>query len=149
LNKPQGNKGERNIVKKQVIIIPCSGIGKSLGTVGRVATYKVTDHLRPEETRTACLPLLTVGEDETVQLVKENPCIAIDGCPAQCSKENIEASEGNIVFHIIVTNVLRENRKLKPEGVIELNPEGNQLAEIIAKKIAEKVDEILAEEDRK
>lgn len=136
-------------MKKQVVIIPCSGIGKSLGTVGRVATYKVTDHLRPGETRTACLPLLTVGDAETVKLVKENPCIAIDGCPSQCSKGNIEASEGEIAYHLIVTNALRENRKLKPEGVIELNPEGNQLADVIAKKIAEKVDEILAGEDRK
>lgn len=136
-------------MKKQVIIIPCSGIGKSLGTVGRVATYKVTDHLRPEETRTACLPLLTVGDAQTVQLVKENPCIAIDGCPAQCSKKNIEASEGKLSYHITVTNALRENRKLKPQGVIELNAEGNMLAEIIAKNVAEKVDEILAEAKKK
>ena len=137
------------MTKNEVVIIPCSGIGKSLGTVGRVAMYKVIDHLRPEATRTACLPLLTVGDSETVQLVKENPCIAIDGCPAQCSKKNIEASQGKLSHNIIVTNTLRENRKLKPEGVIELNPEGNQLAEIIAKNIAEKVDEILAEAKRK
>jgi len=136
-------------VKKQVIIIPCSGIGKSLGTVGRVAMYKVTDQLRPKETRTACLPLLTVGDAETVQLVKENPCIAIDGCPAQCSKKNIEASQGKLSHHVIVITALRENRKLKPEGIIELNPEGDQLAGIIAKNIAEKVDEILAVEDRR
>jgi len=136
-------------VKKQVVIIPCSGIGKSLGTVGRVAMYKVTDHLRPKETRTACLPLLTVGDAETVQLVRENPCIAIDGCPAQCSKKNIEASDGKLAHHVIVTNVLRENRKLKPEGVIELNPEGDKLAGIIAKNIAEKVDEILAGKNQK
>ena len=135
--------------KNEVVIIPCSGIGKSLGTVGRVATYKVIDHLRPEDTRTVCLPLLTVGDAETVQLVKENPCIAIDGCPAQCSKKNIEASQGKLSYHIIVTNVLRENRKLKPEGVIELNPEGNQLAEVIARNVAEKVDEILAEAKKK
>jgi len=135
--------------KRKVVIIPCSGIGKSLGTVGRVATYKVTDQLRPKETRTACLALLTVGDAQTAQLVKENPCIAIDGCPAQCSKKNIEASKGNLVHCITVTDVLRENRKLKPEGVIELNIEGDKLAEIIAKNIAEKVDEILAEEKRK
>lgn len=34
---------------QKVVIIPCSGIGKSLGTVGRVATYKVTDRLRPKK----------------------------------------------------------------------------------------------------
>jgi uncharacterized metal-binding protein len=133
-------------MKKRVIIIPCSGIGKSLGTVGRVATYKVTDELRPEKTRTVCLPLLTVGDEETVQLVRKNPCITIDGCPAQCSKKNVEASHGKLSHQIIVTSVLRENRKLKPNGIIELNPEGNQLAAVIAEKISEKVDEIMGEE---
>ena len=131
---------------KQVIIIPCSGIGKSLGTVGRLATYKVTAELRPEKTRTVCLPLLTVGDEETIQLVKQNSCITIDGCPAQCSKKNVEASHGKLSHQIIVTSVLRENRTLKPTGVIELNPEGNQLAEIIAEKISKKVDEIIDEE---
>jgi uncharacterized metal-binding protein len=106
-------------MRKQVIIIPCSGIGKSLGTVGRVAAFKVTDELRPEKTRTVCLPLLTVGDEETVQLVRKNPCITIDGCPAQCSKKNVEASHGKLSHQIIVTSVLRENRKLKPNGVIE------------------------------
>ena len=28
---------------RKVVVVPCSGIGKSLGTVGRVATYKVVD----------------------------------------------------------------------------------------------------------
>ncbi len=131
---------------KQVIIIPCSGIGKSLGAVGRLAAYKVTDELRPEKTRTVCLPLLTIGDEDTVNIVKTNPCITIDGCPAQCSKKNVEASNGKLSHQIIVTNVIRENRTLKPAGVIELNPEGNQLADVIAKKISEKVDEILVEE---
>jgi len=132
--------------RHKVVIIPCSGIGKSLGTVGRAATYKVTDHLRPEQTRTACLALLTVGDSEALKLVKENPCIAIDGCTAQCSKKNIEASKGNLSHSIVVTDVLRHNRALKPEGVIELNAEGEKLAEVIARSLAEKVDEILAEE---
>lgn len=135
-------------MKKQVIIIPCSGIGKSLGTVGRVATYKVTDELRPEKTRTVCLPLLTVGDKEAMQLVQKNPCITIDGCPAQCSKKNVEASNGKLAYQIIVTSVLRENRTLKPSGVIELNPEGNQLAKVIAEKVSEKVDEIMGEKKK-
>ena len=132
--------------KHTVVVIPCSGIGKSLGTVGRVATYKVTDRLRPKETRTVCLALLTVGDSEALKLVRENPCIAVDGCTAQCSKKNIEASEGNLVHSITVTDVLRENRGLKPEGVIELNVHGDKLAEIVAVTIAKKTDEILEKE---
>jgi uncharacterized metal-binding protein len=130
--------------ERKVVIIPCSGIGKSLGTVGRVATYKLTDQLRPSDTRTVCLALLTIGDFEARKLVKENLCISVDGCPAQCSKKNVEASEGNLAYSIMVTDVLRQNRDLKPEGVIRLNAQGEKLAEIVAKNIAEKVDEILS-----
>jgi len=130
----------------KVVVVPCSGIGKSLGTVGRVATYKVIERMKPKETRTVCLALLTMGDDDALKLVRENPCIAVDGCPAQCSKKNIEASMGRLVHNIVVTEVLRKNRSLKPEGVIELNDQGDTLAEIIARALAEKVDEILRKE---
>ena len=130
----------------KVVVVPCSGIGKSLGTVGRVATYKVVERMKPEETRTVCLALLTMGDDDALKLVRENPCIAVDGCPAQCSKKNVEASMGKLAYNIVVTDVLRKNRSLKPDGVIELNDQGDKLAEIIAGTISEKVDEILHKE---
>jgi len=131
---------------RRVVVVPCSGIGKSLGTVGRVATYKVIERMKPEKTRTVCLALLTMGNGDALRLVRENPCIAIDGCPAQCSKKNIEVSMGKLAHNIVVTDVLRNNRSLKPEGVIELNDQGDKLAEIIAGMVSEKVDEILRKE---
>ena len=130
---------------RKVVVVPCSGIGKSIGTVGRVATYKVIERMRPEKTRTVCLALLTLGDADALRLVRENPCIAVDGCPAQCSKKNIEASMGKLTHNIVVTDVLRKNRDLKPDGVIELNEQGDKLAEIIAKALSKKVDEILRE----
>jgi len=130
----------------RVIVIPCSGIGKSLGTVGRVATYKVIERMKPKETRTVCLALLTMGDGDALKLVRENPCVSVDGCPAQCSKKNIEASMGKLIHSIVVTDVLRNNRSLKPEGVIELNDQGDKLAEIIAKDVSKKADEILRQE---
>jgi len=131
---------------RKVVVVPCSGIGKSLGTVGRVATYRVIERMKPEKTRTVCLALLTMGDNDALRLVRKNPCIAVDGCPAQCSKKNIEASKGRLVHSIIVTDVLRKNRNLKPEGVIELNDQGDKLAEIVAKDLSERVDEILRKE---
>jgi|CryGeyStandDraft_7_1057128.scaffolds.fasta_scaffold00161_9 uncharacterized metal-binding protein len=131
---------------RKVVVVPCSGIGKSLGTVGRVATYRVIERMKPEKTRTVCLALLTMGDDDALRLVRKNPCIAVDGCPAQCSKKNIEASKGRLVHSIIVTDVLRKNRNLKPEGVIELNDQGDKLAEIVAKDLSERADEILRKE---
>ncbi len=132
--------------KLRVIVVPCSGIGKSLGTVGRAATYKVIEQMKPEETRTVCLALLTMGDSDALKLVRKNPCIALDGCPAQCSKKNIEASKGRLVHSMVVTDFLRKNRNLKPEGVIELNEQGDKLAEIIAEDLSKKADEILQKE---
>lgn len=131
---------------KYVFVIPCSGIGKSLGTVGRKAAYKVVDELRPQLTRITCLALLTIGEDETVKKVREYPCVTIDGCPAMCAQKNVEASDGKLAKSFVVTNTLRNHRGLKPEGIMELNPEGRELANFIAQEVADAVDAIMERE---
>src|SRR4030067_1731936 len=128
---------------KYVFVIPCSGIGKSMGTVGRKATYKVIEKLRPQNTRTTCLPLLTVGDQETLKKVRENPCISIDGCPTKCAQKNIEASNGKLQKSFMVIDTLRNHKNLKAEGIIELNPEGDKLAKIHAEEVATAVDEIM------
>ena len=133
--------------KQNVFVIPCSGIGKSLGTVGRKAAYKVIEELRPDQARTTCLALLTIGDEETLKMIRENPCISIDGCPAQCSKKNIEASKGRLVRSIMVTDVLRNHRGLKPEGVIKLNAEGENLASLLADEVAKEIDKIEGEDE--
>jgi len=125
-----------------IVIIPCSGIGKPLGTVGRKAAYDVVDELRPKNTRTTCLALLTVGDQETLKMVRENLCLTIDGCPSKCAQKNVEASNGRLVKSFAVTDTLRNNRNLKPEGIIELNSEGLKLANVLAKEVAKTVDKI-------
>jgi len=126
----------------KIFVISCSGIGKALGTVGRTAMYEVVEKLRPNEATTFCLPLLTIGDEAVLKLVRNSPCISVDGCPFQCARKNIDASKGKLAASFMVTDVLRENRGLKPEGVIELNPKGLKLASILAQKIARQIDEI-------
>jgi len=126
----------------KIFVIPCSGIGKALGTVGRTAMYEVVEKLRPNEATTVCLPLLTIGDEAVLELVRNNHCISIDGCPVQCARKNIETSKGKLVASFIVTDVLRENKNLKPEAVTELGSKGLKLSGILARKIARKIDEI-------
>ena len=130
---------------QKVLIIPCSGIGKSVGTVGRQATYKVIEELRPEHTTTTCLALLTIGHAETLTRIRANPCISIDGCPTQCSRKNIETSQGWLVRSVLVTDVLHKHRGLKPQGVITLNAEGETLAALLADEVAKEVDTIVGD----
>jgi len=128
-----------------VYVIPCSGIGKSLGAVGRKAAYKVVEELEPNRTRTTCLALLTIGDEETLKEIRKHPCISIDGCPTRCAQKNVDASKGRLMKSLIVTDILKRHSNLKPEGIIELNPEGRELANVLAEEVAEIVDELLEE----
>ena len=66
---------------EQVLLIPCSGIGKVHGLISREAVYKATDTLGQDQADTVCLALLVTGDPETRQKVQEQPCITLDGCP--------------------------------------------------------------------
>jgi uncharacterized metal-binding protein len=130
-------------MQKNVIVIPCSGIGKALGSVSREATYEVVENLRKGVTETTCLALITSGDTETLQLVKSNKCITVDGCPLQCAEKNVRLAGGDVAASFRVVDALRENRKLKPKSVTFLDHDGQQLSVILARDIAKKVDELV------
>ena len=48
--------------RKRAVIVPCSGIGKTHGSVSREAAYLVTEDLRPEETQLVALSELVLGD---------------------------------------------------------------------------------------
>ena len=120
--------------KSKYIIIPCSGIGKALGTITRRATYIITEELLPNDTDSICLPLLTIEDEETVRKIRQNPCITIDGCVAQCAKKNVEYHHGELKGSIKILDVIKENPRLKPGTVLDIGPDGEQLARKTAEK---------------
>ena len=128
--------------EKSILIIPCSGIGKPFGTISRDATFRVVDNLRKEKTKTDCLSLLVTGDEEAIEQIQRSKCIAVDGCPLECARKNIEIAGGKIAAHFRVMDLLRENRTLKPRQITFLDEDGITLSKILAKKIAEKVDEL-------
>jgi uncharacterized metal-binding protein len=132
-------------MQKKVIVIPCSGIGKALGSVSREATYEVVENLRKGVTDTTCLALIVRGDEETLQLVKTNKCITVDGCPLQCAEKNVKLAGGELAASFRVVDTMKENRKLKPKSVTFLDHDGQGLASLLAKQVAEKVDELLKE----
>ncbi len=48
---------------RKVVIVPCSGIGKTYGTVSREAAYEVTEDLRPQDTQLVALSMLVLGDE--------------------------------------------------------------------------------------
>jgi uncharacterized metal-binding protein len=132
--------------QKKVIVIPCSGIGKAFGSISRDATYEVTENLRKETTRTLCLALLVNRDEGSLQLVRHNKCITVDGCPLQCAEKNVKLAGGNLAGSLRVVDVYKENRHLKPRSVTHLDPDGQKIALAVAERIGKKVDELLREE---
>ena len=48
----------------RVVIVPCSGIGKTYGTVSREAAFQLTESVRPDSTQLIPLSLLVLGEEK-------------------------------------------------------------------------------------
>jgi uncharacterized metal-binding protein len=131
-----------NILTDPIIVIPCSGIGKAFGTIARDATYYVVEDLKKEETETICLSLLVIGDEDARCLVKSHRCIAVDGCPNECSKKNLVLSEAKLTANFRVVDILKDHRDLKPSAVTFIDEDGRKLARILAEKIATRIEEL-------
>jgi uncharacterized metal-binding protein len=126
----------------RVVIVPCSGIGKTYGTVSREAAYDITEDLRPDETRLVALSKLVLGDDEARSIIASYPAITIDGCKLMCATKMVLESGGKVLRDYAVLEVYRRYKQLKPQGIAELNEGGKQLARALAGEIAQVVDEL-------
>ncbi len=124
----------------QVVVVPCSGIGKAYGSVAREAAYALCEDLRPERTRVVALAKLVLGEPEARERVRSCPVVTIDGCKLMCASKLVAHSGGTVAREVDVLEVYRRHKELKPEGIAELNEQGQQLARVLAEEIAEFVD---------
>lgn len=129
-----------------VVIVPCSGIGKTYGTVSREAAYLVSEEIRPEDTQLVALARLVLGDEAARQVVAGNPAVTIDGCKLACATKMVQQSGGVVAKDFAVLEIYRRYRQLKPQGIAELNEGGQQLALALAQEIAEIVDRLAAGE---
>jgi uncharacterized metal-binding protein len=125
----------------RVLLIPCSGIGKVFGLLSREVVYRVTDTLLPNETDTVCLALLVSGESETTQIVKQTPCITIDGCPKLCALKNVELAGGKIAQGIRVYDTTKRHRGADFGSATNLSAEGWAVVDEIAGKIVQNIQQ--------
>jgi len=128
--------------KPRVVIVPCSGIGKTYGSVSREAAYDVTEDLRPEETQLVALSKLVLGDETTRSLVADNPAITIDGCKLACATKMVRESGGVVAQDFAVLDVYRRYKQFKPQGIAELNEGGERLARALAEEIIVIVDNL-------
>lgn len=132
--------------EKKVYIIPCSGIGKVFGSIGRKAAYIVVNELAKDKTTLECLPLIVKGKKEVIEAIKENKVIALDGCSLKCSYNDLMETVGKVDAQFLTTDIVKENRDLKPEpSIIPVGENTKQLSIKLAEKVAAEVDKLLEE----
>ena len=128
--------------QKRVVIVPCSGIGKTYGSVSREAAYLVTEDLRLDETQLVALSLLVLGDEDARAAVASHPAVTIDGCKLACATKMVKQSGGTLAKDFDVLDVYRRYRDFKPQGIAELNEGGLKLARALADEIAAVVDSL-------
>jgi uncharacterized metal-binding protein len=132
---------------KKFIIIPCSGIGKPIGTVSRETVYEIIKQ-KPDLAKTVCLAQLTSGDKEAIKKINDNYCITLDGCAKHCAQKNTEACGKIPDRSYMILKFAAENKELKPEGVADIGESGRALVKTISKKIISDMDEILENEKK-
>lgn len=127
---------------RKIPVVPCSGIGKSLGAAAREAAYVLTEDLRPDKTKVVALALLVMGDEEAKREVAGARAIAIDGCKLACAAKSLASCGASKVHTVAIFDVVRRHRGLKPEGVCDLNKDGLKLAGAAAEDAARIIDGI-------
>jgi len=132
-----------DLPERKVGIISCSGEGCLEGTISRVATRLVLEKLRPEETVTICLPLFLAGGGEERAFAKYYPIITVDGCDKLCAKVGTERYSGKPAGSIVVADPAKSHGCSRLRSPRELDSKSLALAEKVAERIAQEVDEVL------
>jgi uncharacterized metal-binding protein len=142
-----GKAGKDREGAPRICVVPCSGIGKSYGSVTREAAYVVTGELRPEATQIVPLSLLVLGDADAQAAVRAAPVITLDGCKLACASVNVRQAGGTVAQEYAVLDFYRQHRDLKPQGIAELNEGGRALARALAEEIAATCDQLDAPEE--
>jgi uncharacterized metal-binding protein len=129
-----------DLPQKKVGIVACSGEDLAEGTVTRLASLKVLEQLRPDETVTICLPLFLAGGEQDRAFARFYPTIAVDGCEKRCAARGTEMHSGRPAAEIIVTDLntdddLGSGRRLSAKGM--------EAVDAVAERIALTVDRLL------
>jgi uncharacterized metal-binding protein len=132
---------------RKTLIVPCSGIGKTYGTVARESAHIVAEDLCPNRTQLVPLALVVLGDEAVRDTLGTSPAITIDGCKLSCAAKVVAESGGTVARAVQVLDVYRRNRHLKPSGIAELNEAGHELASILAEEVSDLADRIAAEEE--
>jgi hypothetical protein len=93
------------LYRKKVGLVSCSGEEMPEGTISRLATRRVLETLRPDDTVTICLPLFLAGGEGERTFARFYPTITIDGCEKRCAAKGTEQFSSRPAVSIVVSEL--------------------------------------------
>jgi uncharacterized metal-binding protein len=127
----------------KLLIIPCSGIGKPIGTVSRETAYEIIENLNSGKAGTVCLALLTSQDKETMDKVNDSFVITLDGCAKHCAKKNTEQCGKIPDKSYMILKFAAANPDNKPVGIIDIGDGGKALVKTISDTIIKDMDSLM------
>ena len=125
-------------------VVSCSGEDCAGGTISRLATRKMMDSIRPDNTVTICLPLFLAGGQEERSFAKEYPTIAVDGCKRACAKQATEKYSGKVNSVVFVSDLIGDK---VAEGLAlstrDLTAEHQDMVDKVVVEITKQFDAIM------
>jgi len=125
-------------------VVSCSGEDCAGGTISRLATRKMIDELRPDNTVTICLPLFLAGGQEERAFAKEYPTIAVEGCKRACAKRGTEKYSGKVNGVVFVSEIVGDELAEGPAlSTRDLTTEHQAMVDKVAVEITKQFDAIM------
>ena len=113
--------------KHRICVLPCSGMGKALGSVTRKIGLVIAEEMRELDAHFLCPSSLTADIGDYDDAIKRTVAIAIDGCAEKCATK-IAAQNGADVIESIFLPKMVSKYRLKPMGRYDIGSEERILA---------------------
>ncbi|MDI2882322.1 putative zinc-binding protein [Clostridioides difficile] len=131
-------------MENKIGIISCSGEECFGGTATRIATRKILETIKSDESVTICLPLFLAGGEEERNFAKEYPTISVDGCNKLCAKRGTEKHSGYVSGSIVASDIIGEDLALSNvTSLRDLKEEHNKAIDDLVIEIDKQITNIL------
>ncbi len=121
---------------ERVCIFPCGGIKKTEATIARIAAYIVNEDLLPRRTMILCVPAYLRGVEEDLVMVEDYPTVVIDCHAENCGTNLLYLSGITPAARVFIPDLAKQHDLAYGSQRRELEPEAQQLAEIVARETA-------------
>lgn len=129
--------------KLRVGIISCSGEEIPEGTISRLATRRVLEMLRPDQTVTLCLPLFLAGNEQERDFARNHPIVTVDGCDKRCAQFGTEKHSGPVSAALVVTDILKGEYRSCARNSRRRCEVDREAVWVVGESIAAAVDQVL------